>query len=429
MTNPSSAPAILSQARIPPEAVEVVRTLQGAGYSAYFVGGSIRDVLLGKPAKDWDVATNARAEQVLQLFRRVVPTGLKHGTVTVVSRKLHVEVTTFRGEGAYADGRHPDQVFFLDRIEDDLARRDFTVNAMAFDPLAGSFVDPFGGQRDLAARLIRCVGEPAARFGEDGLRTLRAVRFAAVLEFDIDPATEAAIGQRLEVFAKVSAERVRDELSKLLAARQAGRGLLLLARTGLLERALPEVAALQSISGALERTARRVDFSPAALDSRLAALLHDLSPEAVASSLERLRLPNKTVERIALLVDLRGFGLAPYPDDASLRRALARAGRANVEALLALASAQAQSLGDGSLLASVAQVGARARAILAQNPPLSAGELALNGGQIMKALNAPPGPIVGQALRFLLEQVLADPSANQPERLAALLAQWKPEHS
>jgi tRNA nucleotidyltransferase (CCA-adding enzyme) len=167
-------------------ALEVCRRLAAAGHTAHVVGGCVRDVLLGRPAKDWDVATSALPEEVQKIFRRTIPTGIAHGTITVLVGKEHVEVTTYRGEGAYSDARRPDHVVFGVTLEEDLARRDFTVNAIAYDPLGDVLVDPFGGRIDLDARLLRAVGDPEARFREDGLRVMRAVRFAATLELAIE---------------------------------------------------------------------------------------------------------------------------------------------------------------------------------------------------------------------------------------------------
>src|SRR5438477_4134178 len=213
----------------------LLRTLRAAGKQAWLAGGAVRDLLLGKVAQDFDVATDALPEQVVKLFPRVVPTGMQHGTVTVVTGEHNVEVTTFRGEGPYLDGRRPSSVTFLGDIDGDLARRDFTVNAMAWDPLSGELRDPFGGAADLRRSLLRAVGDPRQRFREDGLRPMRAVRFACTLRLALDRPTERAIPQALDVFAKVEWERIREELTKL---RESGdppsRGLRLLRRAGLL---------------------------------------------------------------------------------------------------------------------------------------------------------------------------------------------------
>ncbi|HEX6240164.1 MAG TPA: hypothetical protein VFZ61_04705, partial [Polyangiales bacterium] len=214
---------MLTEQQIPREVLELCRSLTARGYRAWIVGGCLRDLLLGRGAADWDLATDARPDQVAQVFPRVLPTGIAHGTVTVRHRGQSFEVTTLRGEGAYSDGRRPDSVSFVSDIEEDLSRRDFTVNAIAYEPVTCALFDPFGGQADLSRRLIRAVGAAERRFSEDGLRVLRAARFCASLEFQLDPDTEAAIAGTLDTFRKVSAERVRDEWMKALRARQPSR--------------------------------------------------------------------------------------------------------------------------------------------------------------------------------------------------------------
>src|SRR6266478_818432 len=248
----------------------LLRTLRGASKQAWLAGGALRDILSGAAAQDFDVATDALPEQVVRLFPRVIPTGMQHGTVTVLSGEHKVEVTTFRGEGRYLDGRRPSSVTFLADIEGDLARRDFTVNAIAWDPIAGVLRDPFSGAEDLRRRRLRAVGDPLARFREDGLRPLRAVRFASTLRLALDPPTRLAIPETLDVFARVAMERVRDELIKLLVrGAPPSRGLRLLLRSGLLARIVPEL--LESVNFAQNRhhrldvwrhTLRCVDAAP-----------------------------------------------------------------------------------------------------------------------------------------------------------------------
>src|SRR5277367_6631958 len=207
-------------AQVPEDVLGICRRLREKGKRGWIVGGCVRDLLRGAIAKDWDVATDARPDDVIAMFKKVIPTGIQHGTVTVVRRGVHYEVTTLRGEGAYSDGRRPDKVEFVDDITADLARRDFTVNAMAIDPVDGHLIDPFLGRQDLAARVLRAVGEPEDRFGEDGLRVLRAARFSATLGCTIDPKTERAMGSQrsIDTFRRVSAERVRDEWLKAMRA-------------------------------------------------------------------------------------------------------------------------------------------------------------------------------------------------------------------
>ncbi|HYX91760.1 MAG TPA: [cytidine(C)-cytidine(C)-adenosine (A)]-adding enzyme, partial [Myxococcaceae bacterium] len=201
--------AALAAEQIPEPVLQVLRRLRERGFQAYVVGGAVREMVRGHPPiGDFDVATDARPEDVQRSFPKTIPTGIQHGTVTVLWQGHHVEVTTFRTEGAYLDARRPSSVEFRSDVREDLARRDFTINAMAYDPLDGTLVDPFGGQADLQAGIIRCVGNATERFAEDGLRPLRAVRFAAVLGFALDPATEAAIPCTLPSFRKVAMERV-----------------------------------------------------------------------------------------------------------------------------------------------------------------------------------------------------------------------------
>lgn len=395
-----------AQPKIPGDIREVVEKLAAAGHRAFVVGGSVRDALLGRKApEDFDLATSARPEQVQAIFPKVIPTGIDHGTVTVLHKGHHVEVTTFRSESDYADGRRPKKVEFHTDIEADLARRDFTINAMAFDPSTGELVDPFGGQADLEARLVRCVRDANERFSEDGLRALRAVRFATVLDFQLEPATFAAIAPTVPVFQKVAAERVREEFQKILLSPHAERGLVLLKDSGLAAAFLPEVSG---------KTFAAVGRCPSSLDVRLAALL-DESPEP-GRVVERLKFPSKTIATAAHLARHRDVPGASA-SDADVRRWLSRVGLETYEA--ALAAALALGRDDGA-------AGARIRAIAATRPPLGPKDLALDGREIMQALGVGPSPAVGQATRALVQAVLEDPSKNTPEQLRALLSSKAP---
>jgi tRNA nucleotidyltransferase (CCA-adding enzyme) len=390
---------------VPTEVREVCRILAAAGHQAVTVGGAVRDALLGRPAGDWDVATSAHPEQVIALFSRTIPTGLQHGTVTVLvgqgARRTAVEVTTFRGEGAYSDARRPDAVTFGVPLDEDLARRDLVVNAIAYDPIADQIHDPFGGRIDLAARRLRAVGDPVARFTEDGLRVMRAVRFAATLQFELDPATEAAFAPALPSLARVSQERVRVELMKLLEAPVPSRGLVIARRSGVLAVVLPELAAIDEARWAA--TLAWVDRA-VATPVRLAALLAPVAGHADAI-LRRLRCANDERERAARLA--RVAEAAPA-EAAALRRLLASLGRAVAADLPALWTAR----GDA------ARAGA-ARAILDRGDALTTGELAIGGGELMRELGLPPGRHIGELLAALLARVLDDPALNEPARLLA----------
>src|SRR6185312_1925266 len=299
----AAQPRIAMALPVPDDVVELCQKLRDAGFEAWLVGGAVRDLLRGRPAKDFDVATSAQPAEVTRVFgrKRTIPTGEKHGTVTVLTeragQKEHVEVTTYRGEGAYSDGRRPDDVVFVRTLEEDLKRRDFTMNAIAYDPLAAELADPYGGQRDLEARLIRAVGDPLERFAEDGLRAMRAVRFAAQHEFAIDPATERAIPETIDVFKKVSAERVRDELVKILSSRVPSVGLELMRTTGLLAATIPEL--LEGVGmhqnkhhkhDVWHHTLAAVDATELSGDPpwlvRFAALLHDVAKPRTAAPKE-----------------------------------------------------------------------------------------------------------------------------------------------
>jgi tRNA nucleotidyltransferase (CCA-adding enzyme) len=398
-------------AAVPPAVREVCRRLSGAGHQAVTVGGAVRDALLGRAPGDWDVATSAHPDAVMALFRGSLPTGLQHGTVTVrIGRGAHrhsVEVTTFRGEGAYSDARRPDHVVFGVSLDEDLARRDFVVNAIAFDPIARRVHDPLGGRADLAARRLRAVGAAAERFAEDGLRIVRAVRFVAVLELELEPATEAAIPGALPSLARVSRERVRVELVKLLAGPGAARALEIAERTGILHQILPELVG-EDTGGARARVAA----APPEAGVRLAALLAEVAPDRVDAALRRLTSSNQERARVVGLVAAAAAVRAGATGDAALRRALGRVGRA--------------AAGDLAALVGPGPAAARLGEIAGAGDPLSIGDLAVNGGDVMRVLGVPAGPAVGRALDQLLARVLDQPSLNTREALEDILRRLGP---
>jgi tRNA nucleotidyltransferase (CCA-adding enzyme) len=422
---------------VPAEVREVCAALTAAGHQAVTVGGAVRDAMLGRDPGDWDVATSAHPEQVQALFKRTIPTGIAHGTITVMAgkgeRRIGVEVTTFRGEGAYSDARRPDSVTFGVPLTEDLARRDFVINAIAYDPIGDAIFDPFGGQDDVAARRVRAVGDAVARFTEDGLRVMRAVRFAAVLEFDLDAATEAGIGPALPSLARVSQERVHDELGKLLGSRQPSRGLAIARRTGILEVVLPEVAAVvddaawaavlarvDAGAGPLVRMAALLSPVAAGLDGdeRGAAAGDARAAAVVDAALRRLKFANDDRDRVVRAV--RVFpAIRRAWSDAGLRRVLAGVGRGRAAEAVALWRAAADGNGD----AAAHDLAQRAQAILDAGHPLAVGELALGGGELMSALGIPPGRRVGEILAALLEQAIEDPAINDREQLLAIARQ------
>lgn len=413
---------MLPEASLPPAVDQVLRTLQRAGYPTYMVGGSVRDLLRGVAPKDFDLATAARPEQVQACFRRVLPTGLQHGTVTVLLGGEQVEVTTFRTEGVYLDGRRPSEVSFRDDVRDDLARRDFTINAMAYDPVTRTLVDPFGGRADLDARMVRCVGVPEERFGEDGLRVMRAVRIATVLDFNLDGPTEAAISGALPVFNRIAIERVTEELRKLMLSPHVSRGLLLLRRTGLTATILPGLWDGQAIDDAVARV-------PAVLEARLAVWLglgaKGLSPEGALAhlspqeALARLRLSRKQEEATLRLVDALSLAGLASASDGALRRVIAKHPIDELPLVSAVSLAAAPLLGLSATDAT--RAADRLHALQAGSPPRTPRDLALDGAAIMRVLDVKPSPLVGEATRYLMDHVLDDPSLNTAEALTGLL--------
>lgn len=389
-----------------------------AGVGAYPVGGCVRDALMGRTPHDWDIAVTCPPDRTVALCAaaglRTVPTGIAHGTVTVLvpapaGGRMPVECTTCRTETGYSDGRHPDSVAFSDRIQDDLSRRDFTVNAMAAErDAAGHFrvLDLFGGLDDLAGRVIRCVGDPERRLREDALRVLRGVRFSVRLGFEPEPDTRAALIRCAPELAHISGERVREELRCILTAPDPDRGVAMLYRLGLAPYVLPRP------SGAAESLAQRGGF--ARLDgfpSRLAALLWGLSEPDLEADLRRLRLSGEETQRVrarlALAGELPGATL-PLPEAA--RRLRARLGE---DALPALAVRQGYAAVPAGLADAV-------RRSADADDPVTLKQLALHGSHL-PALGVPAGRETGRVLAFLLDSVLRDPSCNTPAALAALV--------
>ncbi|MBV8762176.1 MAG: CCA tRNA nucleotidyltransferase [Deltaproteobacteria bacterium] len=398
------------QLAVPEPVREVCRVLAQAGHEAVTVGGAVRDALLGRPVSDWDVATSAHPEEVVKLFKKTIPTGLQHGTVTVVVQREHVEVTTFRGEGAYSDARRPDSVTFGVPLVEDLARRDLTVNAIAYDPEKQQLVDPFGGQRDIEARLLRAVGDPVARFTEDGLRVMRAVRFCAQLEFELEPATEAGIVAALPSLARVSRERVHDELVKLLSARQPSRGLVPAVRTGIIASVLPALGRVDAER--VDRAARRVRLAallaPLSDDETLPHVLDRPLQKRVAEILRALKFSNEDIDQASTLVAVSHAPRAAAWEPAEVRRLLSQLARDHREPAIELWESAAEP---NHVLVQTAQ-----RVL---GDPLATGDLAVTGKDLMDALQMKPGPAIGRMLAMLLQRVIDDPSRNTRETLLA----------
>ena len=426
-----------------PGAAALLDTLHAAGYAAYAVGGCVRDSLLGRTAHDWDLCTSALPQQVMELFgaEQCIPTGLQHGTVTIKYGGRLYETTTFRTEGSYTDGRHPDAVQFVPDVREDLARRDFTINAMAYNEAEG-LVDPFGGQKDLQNGLLRAVGEPQQRFTEDALRILRLYRFAARFGFALDAATARAARQLAPHLDCISAERIQEELTKLLAAPQPG---------AYLEPAVLAVVLPELTPAALEAAKPVVDACPAGeknLPVRWAALLGVLGETDTRRVLKRLRCSNACIEETAVLVretagkgvcrsfsedrplgwdpaaagSRAGDGMARFvseekasahPGDIHIRQLLGRYGLRTVERLCALCAALQPQNAPACALAAQ-----RARQLEADGVCCRVSQLAVNGRDLMAA-GIPAGPALRRVLEALLDGVIR---AEYPNEKPALLA-------
>lgn len=431
----------------PPDVVRIARRLEEAGFSTWAVGGAVRDALAGRRPGDWDLTTAARPGDVRRLFRRTVPVGIEHGTVGVLGKDGRMyEVTTFRRD-VETDGRHA-RVSFSDTVEEDLLRRDFTINAVAWHPLTREVRDPHGGVDDLRRGVLRTVGDPAERFREDRLRVLRALRFAGRFGLEIDSLTWEAASATARYLPELSAERVREELLKLLREVDRPSDSLRLYRSShVLAVLYPELYLCAGtpdrsggdVWGHLLRTVDEVPRSRPLL--RLAALLHDVgkplverTPDgafprhaeagaaAARNLLRRLRCSNAETDTVAHLVAQHSDvppADAPSPD---WRRWLRRVGREHARDLLRLRIADCRAraaAAPGSVAFDRARLAA-ARRVMRERAPASIGELAIGGGEL-RALGLPPGPLYGEVLRGLLERVTEDPSLNERETLLRMV--------
>jgi tRNA nucleotidyltransferase/poly(A) polymerase len=400
---------------IAPGAVRwIARTLEEAGYETWAVGGAVRDALLGRPSVDWDLATRATPKQVRRTFRRTVPIGIDHGTVGVLSRDgVMYEVTTFRKD-VETDGRHA-VVEFADRIEDDLSRRDFTINAIAWHPLRDELFDPFGGVEDLAAAMLRTVGVAADRFREDYLRILRALRFAGRFDFEIHEGTWTALISLTDHLSTLSPERVREELTKVLSADPRPSHALSLYRDGGINRVLfPELD--DQAEGVWEKAIRVVDSLPPGRPMlRLAALLRPAAPAAAAALLVRLRLSNADTDAVADLASAPGLP-AHGSGAEDLRLWLSRHGPTVMRGVARLDLASARVADDDQAPQLVVQAWRAIRAELRTAPPLVVGDLTVDGRDLMR-MGLKPGPVFKDVLSELLGWVLEDPARNQREGL------------
>lgn len=430
---------------LPSYVLSALSQLADHGFKGYAVGGCVRDLLIGRPVHDFDICTNATPDEMQVVFSgfRTIPTGLKHGTLTVLIEGMPLEITTFRSDGTYSDGRHPDAVSFTARLADDLSRRDFTVNAMAYHPKEG-IIDPFGGQKDLSLRCIRCVGDPKIRFTEDALRILRAIRFAAILDFTVDPQTQDAAVRLRERLDLISRERVREELCKLLIGRSAFR--VLMENTSILTQILPELTPTVAYDQSnphhdftlYEHLMRTVTSLPQDPILRVAGLLHDVgkpstrsmddrniahyyshaakSAEIAEEILHRLRFSGHETKYITKLIRYHDGVIDATPK--AVKRRLQQFGFEGFDALLSLQYADRLSqkrIPSKDILERDQKLREIASEVQTGGSCFTLSSLAVNGHDMMSL--GLRGQDIGKALAFLLEAVMSGDCENEPGAL------------
>lgn len=439
--------------QLPEKVKYIIDTLMEAGYEAYAVGGCIRDSILGRKPGDWDITTSARPMQVKQLFKKTIDTGIQHGTVTVMISGEGFEVTTYRIDGEYEDGRHPKEVRFTASLFEDLKRRDFTINAMAYNEKDG-LVDTFFGRRDLEERVIRCVGNPKERFEEDALRMMRAIRFAAQLGFSIEEGTKDAIAELADNLSKVSAERIQVELVKLLVSNHPGE-FMTAYETGLTRVFLPEFDAMIATPqnnkhhcyNVGKHTIEAVKNSPPDKVIRLTMLLHDVAKPVCKSIdeegiyhfyghpakgaqmakeiLKRLKFDNDTIRKVCALI--KSHDDMPPLEPKAIRRAIFRTGLEQYPALFAVKRADALGKNQYQRAEKMAYIEGYQKLyeeILEKQQCLTLKDLAVTGKDLIEA-GMKPGKELGETLEKLLEHVLEYPQDNQKEILINLIKKIK----
>ena len=436
----------------PKEVKLIIDTFYRSNFEAFMVGGCVRDILLGNLPKDYDITTSAKPEITISLFDKTIPTGLKHGTVTVLINNEPYEVTTYRTEGNYIDNRRPSSVDFVTDIKEDLSRRDFTINALAYNEKVG-LIDYFNGTDDIKNKIIRCVGNADKRFKEDALRMLRAVRFSCQLNFDIEENTYTAIKNNYKLIKNISSERIRDELCKILISENPSKGLEILRDTKLLEIIVPEINALYNFSpkctnhnrNVFAHTLKVIDNTENDLLLRLSALFHDvgklntLTPLnngtfygfpghclegsiMVKKILSRLRFDNNTIKVISKLIEHHlVLNATVMPTKYKVKMLLNEVGVDNINLLFSLQRADINSLDNPRVfLEKVRYTENLVNEIINKNEPLTIKDLNISGGDLISNLNLKPGKILGDVLNHLLNIILKNPNLNSKESLLTL---------
>ena len=435
---------------MPENANRIIHTLQAAGYEAYIVGGCVRDAVLGKIPDDWDITTSAKPTEVKSLFNRTIDTGIKHGTVTVMFGKEGYEVTTYRVDGEYEDHRRPNAVTFTSSLIEDMKRRDFTINAMAYNDDEG-IVDHFHGMEDIDSHIIRCVGNPKERFDEDALRILRALRFSAQLDFEIDGKTKEAIRNQAVFLKDISAERIQVELTKLLMSDHPEK-LITAYELGVTKIVLPEFDTMMEtpqinkhhMYNVGEHSIKVVCNVPKDKALRWAALLHDsakpvtktndgvsdhfakhneVGVEIAQKVLKRLKFDNATIDRVKRLVLWHDYGMGQLPKINTFRKALNKMGMELFEDFIYIKRADILAQSDyhrEEKLEKVKVLESYYKEVVEKEQCITLKDLALTGGDLL-SLGLSPGPMLGKVLNELLDVVLEAPEMNDKEKLIALV--------
>lgn len=387
--------------------VALARIFNKHSYSLYLVGGAVRDYILKKENSDYDLTTSATPDEVKVMFKRTIDTGIKHGTVTVIFSGEHYEITTFRTEGDYSDSRHPDSVTFVRSLEEDLKRRDFTINALACDIITGEIIDLHGGTDDLEKGIIRAIGIPEDRFNEDALRMFRACRFAAKLDFTIEENTLKAIKSLHGNIRKVSVERIKDEMDKLLLSPCPVRGLEYLENTGLMEEIIPEI----TLTNSLKEAIRRAKENNLPLTSLYAILFSGMSAQDTEKALMHLKASNREKKEITLLSS--GLGNIPYDNTpVSIRRLIKKYGKENILPLFTLRRAYGYTEEEDI------RYEEKVKEELEKDPALEIKDLDITGKDLEAIVK--PGPEMGRMLNYLLDEVIKNPRLNNRDDLLEL---------
>ncbi|NKF07918.1 CCA tRNA nucleotidyltransferase [Clostridium gasigenes] len=436
---------------IPQDVKNIIDKFYKNEHRAFLVGGCVRDSILQTIPNDYDITTSALPDETINLFEKTIPTGLQHGTVTVLINKEPYEVTTFRTDGDYKDNRRPDSVSFVSDIVEDLSRRDFTINALAYNHYDG-LIDCFNGLKDIESKIIKCVGNPDKRFNEDALRMLRAIRFSCQLDFIIESETYESIKRNYKLVENISSERVRDELCKILISKNSTKGLELLKATRILEIILPDINNLVEYTpkcnnhnrDVFKHTLKVIDNTYSNLILRLSALFHDVgkintmtflenghcyfpkhsieSAIMTKSILTKLAFDNITINRVcSIIYEHLVLNVSYMPTDGEIKRLINKVGSENISLLYDLQRADINALWDPvPFLKKVDFMNERTQVILANKEPLIIKDLNITGTFLMSELNLKPSKLIGELLNFLLEKVLDNSSLNTKSTLLQL---------